>query len=186
MSDEDYDRIRRRAERSPADGAWRAFLLVRTLVRGDAQGITPALAGEVAALARAPLDANWLYTATVLGVLSAQLGDERAAAKLYPLLLPYGDRIVTVGRGCACCGSASLALGLVAATVGDRPATVAHLEEAVRRNDALGAVAYAAAARHALADVVDDGARSEHMRREADSAAAAIGMALPEGLLWRV
>ena len=186
MSDEDYDRIRRRAERSPADGAWRAFLLVRTLVRGDAEGVARALAGEVAALAQAPLDANWLYTATGLGVLSAQLGDERAAAKLYPLLVPYGDRIVTVGRGCACAGSASLALGLVAATVGDRPAAVAHLEEAVRRNDALGGVAYAAAARHALAGVVDDGARSERLRREADAAAAAIGMALPEGLLWRL
>jgi hypothetical protein len=186
ISDAHYDRMRRRVEHSPAGGAWRAALLATTLARGDADGVTRALAGEVAALAQAPLDANWLYTANVLGVLSAQLRDERSAAELYPLLLPYGHRIVTVGRGCACTGSASLALGLVAATLGDRPAAVAHLEEAVRRNDALGAVAYAAAARHALAGVVDDGGLSEQARREADAAAAAIGMALPEGLLWRL
>jgi hypothetical protein len=140
----------------------------------------------VAALAAAPLDANWLYTAMGLGVLAAHLGDEREAAELYPLLVPYGQRIVTVGRGCFCSGSASLALGLLAVTLRDRPAAVAHLEEAVRRNDALGAVAYAAAARHALAGVLDDPARIAHLRREADAAATAIGMTLPERLLWGI
>jgi DNA-binding SARP family transcriptional activator len=171
MGDEDYDRIRKRAEHSPAGGAWRAFLLARTLLRGEADGVARALGGEVTALASAPLDANWLYTATVLGMLSAHLGDARAAAELYPRLLPYGHRIVTVGRGCACGGSASLALGLLAATLGELPASVAHLEEAVRRNDALGGVAFAAAARHVLAGVLGD--------RE-------IGVALPDGLLWRL
>ena len=57
---------------------------------------------------------------------------------------------MTVGRGSFCTGSASLALGLLAATLGDGGAAAAHLEEAVRRNDALGAVVYAAAARGAL------------------------------------
>ena len=153
MSDEAYDRIRRRAERSPAGGAWRAFLLARTLLRGDDDGVARALEAEVTALTSAPLDVNWLYTATVLGVLSSRLGDAEAAAELYPRLLPYRHRVVTVGRGCACGGSASLALGLVAATLEDVPAAVAHLEEALRRNESLGAVAYSAAARHALANL---------------------------------
>lgn len=186
MSDETYERIRRRAESSPAGGAWRAFLLARTLLRGDAEGVARAVPGEVNALAAAPLDANWLYTAAVLGVLSARLGHERAASRLYPLLRPYGNRIVTVGRGCACMGSASLALGLLAATLADRAAAVAHLEEAVRRNDALGAVAYVEAARHALAAVLDDPARAARLAHEAAAAAAAIGMTLPDGLLWRL
>jgi hypothetical protein len=127
-----------------------------------------------------------LYTATGLGVLSAHLGNAPAAAELYPPLLPYGHRVVTAGRGCACSGSASLALGMLAATLGDRPAAVAHLEEAQRRNDSLGAVAFAAAARHALADVVSDRGRAAALRQEAGAAAAAIGMALPDGLLWRI
>jgi hypothetical protein len=186
MTDEWDARMRRRAERSPARGAWRAALLARTLVRGDVETVAGALEHEVAGLASAPLDANWLYTATGLGVVTARLGDERAAAELYPRLLPFGHRIVTVGRGCVCAGSASLALGLLAATLGDRRAAVMHLEEAARRNETLGAVVFAAAAWHALAGVVDDGARAEHLRREADAAATAIELTLPDGLLWWV
>ena len=186
MTDEWEARMRRRAERSPARGAWRAALLARTLVRGDVETVAGALEHEVAGLASAPLDANWLYTAAGLGVVTARLGDERAAAELYPLLLPFGHRIVTVGRACVCAGSASLALGLLAATLGDRPAAVMHLEEAARRNETLGAVVFAAAAWHALAGVVDDDARAEQLRREADAAATAIGMTLPDGLLWWV
>jgi hypothetical protein len=183
-TDEGEARMRRRAENSPASGAWRAALLARTLARSGTERGAGALAREVARLAAAPLDANWLYTATGLGVVSARLGDERAAAELYPRLLPYGDRVVTVGRGCVCSGSASLALGMLASTLGDRPAAAMHLEEAARRNDMLGAVVFAAAARHALAGVLDDGTRAEHLRREADAAATAIGMTLPDGLLW--
>jgi DNA-binding SARP family transcriptional activator len=182
MTDADYARIRGRAEHSPAGGAWRAFLLARTLLRGDAERVGRQLEHEVTALAATPLDANWLYTAMVLGVLAAQLGDEQAAAGLYPRLSRYGHRIVTVGRGCACGGSASLALGLLAATLGDRAAAAAHLEAAVRRNDELGGVVFATAARHALAGVLDDAA----LCREAEVAAAAVGVTLPDGLLWRL
>jgi hypothetical protein len=184
VTDEDFARMQRRAEHSPAGGAWRAALLARTMVRGDADGAQRALGAEVAALAAAPLDANWLYTATVLGAISAELADERAATELYPLLLPYAKRVVTVGRGCVCLGSASLSLGVLASVLGERPAAVAQLEEAVRRNDALGAVAYAAAARHALAGVVDDAARAAELGREAELAAAAIGMRRPGDLIW--
>jgi DNA-binding SARP family transcriptional activator len=186
MSEEDYERIRRRADHSPAGGAWRAFLLARTLVRGDADGVARALEREVTAFTSAPLDANWLYTATGLGVLSAYLGDARAAAELYPRLLPYGHRVVTAGRACACGGSASLALGMLAATLGDLTAAVAHLEEAVRRNESLGAVAFAAASRHALAGAVSDRRRAAELREEAAAAGAAIGLVLPDGLLWRI
>jgi hypothetical protein len=138
----------------------------------------------VAALLDAPLDANWLYTVTVLCVISAELEDERAAAQLYTLLLPYANRVVTVGRGCVCLGSASLPLGVLASVLGERAAAVAHLEEAVRRNDALGAVAFGAASRYALARVLDDPARVAELRREVETTTGAIGMRLPGGLIW--
>lgn len=184
VTDEDYARMQRRAEHSPAGGAWRAALLSRSLIRGDEEEARGALGGEVAALVEAPLDANWLYTVTVLGVISAELEDELAAAALYPLLLPYGDRVVTVGRGCVCLGSAWLSLGVLASVLGERAAAVAHLEEAVRRNDALGAVAFGAASRYALARVLDDPERVAELRREVEAATGAIGMRLPGGLIW--
>jgi DNA-binding SARP family transcriptional activator len=184
VTDEDYARMQRRTEHSPAGGAWRAALLSRSLIRGDEDGVRHALGAEVAALVDAPLDANWLYTGAVLGVIGAELDDERAASELYPRLLPYGNRVVSVGRGCVCLGSASLSLGVLAAVLGERAAAVAHLEEAVRRNDALGAVAFGAASRHALARALDDPGRAAELRSEVEATTAEIGMRLPGGLIW--
>ncbi len=174
--------IRRRVERSPARGAWLAGLAIQAVAAGDLDAARRELDEGVAGLASAALDANWLYAVMGLGAVAARLDDERAAASIYPRLLPYGHRMVTVGRGCFCPGSASLALGLLAATLGDPPAAVAHLEEAVRRNDAFGAVAYAAAARHALAGLVGDPGRAAALRREAEAVA---GTTLPDGLYRR-
>ena len=55
----------------------------------------------------------------------------------------------------------------------------------MRRNDALGAVPFAAAARHALAALVPARERAEALRREAAAAAASVDMELPDGLLTR-
>jgi DNA-binding SARP family transcriptional activator len=147
----DEAEIRRRVERSPARCAWQAARTLLAAVSGDLGQARLELAEGVAQLAAAPLDANWLYAAHTLGAVAARLGDVAAAGDVYARLAPYGGRVVTVGRGCFCAGSASLALGLLAATLGDRRASAAHLEEAVRRNEALGAVPFASAARDALA-----------------------------------
>ena len=130
---------------------------------------------EAAALDSLPLDANWLYSVTALGIQLAHLDEAEAAAAVYPLLLPYRDRVVTAGRASYCGGSVALSLGLAAATLGDHEAAVAHLEEAARRNEELGAVPFAAAARRALAAVRD----ADALRREAATAM------LPHGLVAR-
>ena len=139
--EDDNAAIGRNIERSPARCAWRAARALWVTARGDLGPARRELEEGVVELAAAPLDANWLYAAHCLGAVAARLGDEAAAAEVYPRLRPYGHRVVTVGRGCFCSGSASLALGLLAATLGDRLAAADHLEEAVLRNEALGAVA---------------------------------------------
>ncbi len=149
--EDDAAEIGRGIERSPARVAWRAARALMAAVLGDERPARRELAEGVAELAAAPLDANWLYAANTLGAVAARLGDGAAAAEIYPRLRPYGARVVTVGRGAFCAGSASLALGLLAATLGDRAAAQTHLEEAVRRNEALAEGPYAAAARDALA-----------------------------------
>ena len=116
--------VRRRVERSPARGAWLAGLAIWAVAAGDLDAARRELEEGIAGLASAALDANWLYAVTALGAVAARLGDARAAASIYPRLLPYGHRMVTVGRGCFCTGSASLALGLLAATLGDASAAV--------------------------------------------------------------
>jgi DNA-binding SARP family transcriptional activator/RecA/RadA recombinase len=182
VTDEDIAIRDWHAEHSPAGSAWRTAVVTAAVQRGELDRAQRLVEREVAGLDSVSLDANWLYAMTGFGILAARLGNVAGAAALYPRLLPYGHRVVTCGRATYCTGSASLALGLLAATLCDRPAAVAHLEEAVRRNDALGAVAYAAAARHALAGLVEDPA----LRRESEAAAAAIEITLPDGLLWRL
>ena len=84
----------------------------------------------MAAFADAEPDANWLYSATGLGVLAERFGDREAAELLYRALAPYGHRIVTIARGSYCTGSAQLALGMLAIARADRAAAAAHLEAA--------------------------------------------------------
>jgi hypothetical protein len=184
---DDVEGVRRRhAERSHAGAAWGVALVTTAVLKGELDRAQRELERQVAGLDSVSLDANWLYAMTGLGVHAARFANVSAAAALYPRLLPYGHRIVTAGRATFCTGSASLALGMLAATLGDRPAAVAHLEEAVARNDALGAVAHAAAARHALADLHVEPDRAAALRREAETAAEAIGMTFPDGLVWRI
>ena len=185
ITEADRAAIAEGARSSPAGAAWRVWAFGIALGRGDVESVRGGILREVDALASLPLDADWLYTAATLGVQVAHLGDPSAAAELYPRVLPYRDRTVTSGRATACAGSVSLSLGLLAATLGDDRAAVAHLEDAVRRNDELGAVPFAAAARHALAGLLGDEARAAALKGEARAAAARLAMPLPGGLFSR-
>ena len=180
LSDADVAAIEEGARRSPAGAAWRLWASAVTLLRGDHERGRQRVLAEADALDSLPLDANWLYSATVLGIQLAHLGEAEAAATVYPRVLPYRHLVVTSGRASTCSGSVALSLGLLAATLGDHDAAVAHLEEAVRRNDELGAVPFAAAARRTLAALVDDSDRASALRRE-----AAVVL-LPHGLLGLV
>ncbi len=170
----DHALIEERLRESPAFGAWLVALAVRAHCVGDLAATRAALERGAALVPAMPPDANWLYTMTGFGVIAARLGDERVAATIYPRLLPYGRRIVSIARGSYCTGSAWLALGLLAATLGEHDAAVEHLEAAVARNDAIGARFHAAAARGALAQV------AAHADPPGDGAAAF------ERLVWRL
>ena len=185
LTETDRAAIEEGARSSPAGAAWQAWATGIALGRGELERTRRTVLREVEGLASLPLHADWLYAAATLGLHAAHLGEASAAAALYPRLLPYRDRTVTAGRASFCAGSVSLSLGLLAATLGDERAAVAHLEDAVRRNDELGAVPFAAAARYALAGVLGDKARAASLRREARAGADAVAMALPGGLLSR-
>ena len=94
-----------RARTSAARGAWKAWLLVLSIERGDADEAARLLAEEIEHLDAIPIDANWLYAMTTLAVGTAVLGDADAAAQLYPRVLPHAQRIVVAGRGASCLGS---------------------------------------------------------------------------------
>jgi DNA-binding SARP family transcriptional activator len=185
VTDADREAIEEGVRRSPASAAWRVWATGIALAEGDREQARHAILREVEGLATLPLDANWLYTAATLGVRISELGERDAARVVYPQILPYRALTVTVGRASYCAGSVAFSLGLLAATLGDEPAAVAHLEEAIRRNDELGARPFAATARDALADLVFDEQRAAELRREAQATADSLGIPLRGPLILR-
>jgi hypothetical protein len=185
LSEGDLAAIDGRGRSSPAGPAWRVWAATIALGRGERERAREAVRREADDLPALPRNTDWLYTAAMLGVLAAHLGEVDAAAVVYPLVRPHGHRTITSGRATTCMGSVSLPLGLLAAALEDDEAAVGHLEEAVRRNDAMGATPYAAAARRLLADLVDDESRAEMLRREADAARGLVAIGLPAEPLAR-
>jgi hypothetical protein len=180
--------VEERARTSAARGAWKAWLVVLSLERGDVDEAARLLAEEIDDLDAIPMDANWLYAMTTLAVGSAFLGDAAAAARLYPRVLPHAKRIVVAGRGASCLGSAAYSLGLLAAVRGDDSAAARHLTDAVATNDRMGAAPFAAVARHELATVLareGDHERAGTLHAEAIAAGRELGMALPHDILRR-
>jgi hypothetical protein len=185
----DWEGIQRHSTRpSTPGGAWTAWLVILLLDRGRTEEAARVLAEAVGGVAALPIDANWLYVVTTLGVGAAFLGDAAAAARLYPRLHPYAGRIVVVGRGASCIGSVSYSLGLMASALRDDSAAAGHLADAVATDDRIGAAAFAAVARHELAAVLKrrgEHARATTLHAESLAAGQKLGMTVPHDILRR-
>jgi hypothetical protein len=129
-----------------------AFAQVET---GDLEG---ARATFAAAAARDFTDLlNDWSRLPALGFLAetcAGLGDERAAALLYPLLEPHAARVVVLGNPAVCFGPAVRHAGLLASTLGRLGDAIAHFETAIAIADRLGATVFRARAQGELAGVL--------------------------------
>lgn len=77
------------------------------------------------------LDKNFMWWPTVVGftVAANLLSDTERAAALYDVLLPYGDRLVSVGSS-SFLGAAALHLGQLASTLGRYDDGAVHFETA--------------------------------------------------------
>jgi DNA-binding CsgD family transcriptional regulator/tetratricopeptide (TPR) repeat protein len=81
----------------------------------------------------------WLAALTYLTDACAALGDEAAAAMVYPELEPLSGTNVMIGHLVACHGSADRYLGMLAATLGEWDRAVEHFEGAMELNRRMGA-----------------------------------------------
>jgi hypothetical protein len=182
----DHAAIEARARSSAAGPAWRSWLAVLALERGDTDEAARRVSDGAAELDDVAQDANWLYAVTTLGLAAALLDDGGSAARIYPRILPYADRAVVAGRGTNCTGSVALSLGLLAAAQRDDRAAAVHLARAAAANDRLGATPYAAAARSGLATVLGrlgEHERAASLRAEALAAGDKLGMTLPDDIV---
>jgi hypothetical protein len=129
---------------TPPPLAWheRAWRLVEAGDRGGAAAL-------VASAPSLPAGYRWRHTAMLAGnaELAAAVADRPRCAALYDQLRPRAAEFAVVGAAVFTTGPVALQLGLLAAVLGRADEAVAHLEDAARRSERLGAALFTARAR---------------------------------------
>jgi DNA-binding SARP family transcriptional activator/tetratricopeptide (TPR) repeat protein len=125
---------------SPAGIAYRGSYAWILAGRGETERARREL--ETAMTLPHPFDANWLSMQAECAEACVLLGDVAYGKVVYERLLPYAGRPVTAARAVCTFGAVDRPLGGLAAVLGRPSDAVRHLEDAIRVNDALGAVVW--------------------------------------------
>ena len=151
----------------------RAWLLLEA-------GEKAAAAALVASIPDGPTTYRWRHTAMLTSdaELAAAAGDRNRCATRYEQLLPMANEFAVVGAAVFTTGPVALQLGLLAAALGRWDDAAAHLDDATRRCDRLGAALLAARTRTELARVRTEtggGGGGNVFRRDGDTWTLAFG-----------
>ncbi len=137
------------ARHYPAMPIWRCGLaLLRAELGRDAWARTLIAPLAAEGFATLPRDGNYIPALSLLAELAHHLTERSWAEVLYPLLLPYGDRVVVAGPSAGCYGAAARYLGLLAETLGRRADAARHYETALAMNERIASRPYVAYTRH--------------------------------------
>lgn len=185
VSRDDVAFVAAKADASPANAAWRAWLAFLHAERDELEASRREI-GRLTATGYAalPRDANLLVTLKLLAIGIATLGDEAAAARLYDLMAPYADHCVLSGRAIRCNGSVAYGLGLLAGCVGRKREAERHFGHALEVDGRLGARPLLARTLIAYAELLErdgpeqDAPRAAALRSEALGHARELGMEL--------
>ncbi len=148
----DIDFVQDKVANSPAGIAYRGSYSWILAGRGETERARCELAATMAA--SHSFDANWLSLQAECAEASVLTADPTHAATLYERLRPYAGRPVTAGRAVNSYGAVDRALGGLAALLGRRDVAIAHLEDAIRVNEALGCRVWRARAEREVAELL--------------------------------
>jgi hypothetical protein len=132
--------------RYPGIGVWLRWQV------GDSDAAAAQLSSLGPELPAAP-DGNWLFMSGLLAEAAAGLGAADATAVLYDRLRPFRGHYLTMGFGTTPFGSVDLVLGRCAASLGERPLAIGHLQDAAAGFEQRGAKPWLAMAETDLAAV---------------------------------
>jgi tetratricopeptide (TPR) repeat protein len=156
--------------------------------REAARRMLDSLVDQIVQLPREQLSASSLALPCLV---AARLNHCEAARRLYPVWLPYRERVIatTIPNPIACYGSASLYLGLLATTTSSWAEACDHFEAAIDVHEKLGAGPLLAQTRYEYARMLlcrglaADRTRTLELLEQASATASSIGMAaLVEGI----
>src|SRR6266851_3827870 len=161
--------LKQGAERYATLPSWRCSLAVLYSDQGrvaEARSEFERLAVDEFAVI--PRDHLWLHCLTVLAEVCTFLGDDRRAATLYELLLPYADRTVVPGNIHFCAGSVAYYLGLLDTAMSRWDDAEMHFDAALDRHARMNALPLMAHTQYAhAAMLLARGRRSDrHRARE--------------------
>jgi DNA polymerase III delta prime subunit len=126
-------------------------------------------------------DPNWIIAVTRAASVCADLGDQAAADRLYPLLAPYADRVAA--NGVVCLGSVAHYLGLLADTLGRVDEAESHLTVGEATHERLQAPGWRARSRLARARLLLRRGQSEDVTRAREVLGEVIATARELGLV---
>ncbi|GAA3212923.1 AfsR/SARP family transcriptional regulator [Microbacterium terregens] len=138
---------------APHEPIW-AVSLAWMWLRQGRRSAAQALIFALPPIAELPVDRNWLSTSCILAVVAAELDELALAQELHDALLPFEDRLMTIGLGVTCWGTVARPLGLLAAALGDAEAAISHYRNAVECAARVGAHPWLAEAQWELAELL--------------------------------
>lgn len=167
---------------APHEPVWAVSLAWIWLQQGR-KSAARALLSSLPPLGALPVDRNWLSTTCILAVVAAELEEVSLAAELYTALLPFADRLVTIGLGVTCWGTVARPLALLAAACGDTDAAIGHYRDAISISGRTGAHPWLAEAQVELAALLaerpGDASECEALALVCEAAAAGRALQLP-------
>jgi DNA-binding CsgD family transcriptional regulator len=168
-------------------GPWRPGLVAVLAELGMEAEARRALAGALADGLDPFRESLWLASLAYFADACSALGDEDAAALLYPEFESFGGGNVMIGHLVSCYGAADRYLGMLAATLGESERAEAHFEQAMELNRRMGSLTFLAHTAYEYARFLaarpGQRDRARALLREAAGLAERIGM---PALLTRV
>lgn len=123
-----------------------------------------------------PRDAQWLHSMCLAAQTCADVASVEVAEKVLELLQPFADRHVVTAMGLVFCGSVAGFAAPLAFLTGDLAGAEALSEIAIRENDAVGAIFFAAQARLQRASFLYEAGGDDRREEAREFATAGISM----------
>lgn len=173
--------IRILAGKARPEGPWRPGLVSLLAEIGMEEAAQRELSRITAEGLDAYRESLWLASLTYLTDACAVLGDDEAAAQLYPALAPLAGANVMIGHLVAYQGSADRYLGMLATTLGEWQQAEEHFERAMELNRRMGASTWLAHTSYEYARLLlrrpsPDRDRADELLGQATRLARRIGM----------